>query len=125
MREIAQLLMCPLMQSGDKLLPLKAKPNQLRSVIPVTMLFGFKGVRLTSNKTSIQSHSHMFARTHICTLSYAAGLGPKSSLSSANISGLCHQKATKTSPQNSAYYHRVWGLRVFEIAATYPLKHWL
>lgn len=63
-REIAQLLMCPLMQSGDKLLPLKAKPNQTRSVISVTVLFGFKAVTLTSDKISIQSHPHMYAHTH-------------------------------------------------------------
>ena len=57
--EIAQLLMCPLMQSGDKLLPLKAKPNQTQSVISVTVLFGFKAERLTSDNTSIRSHPHM------------------------------------------------------------------
>lgn len=62
--EIAQLLMCPLKQSGDKLLPLKAKPNQTQSVISVTVLFGFKAVRLTSDKTSIQSRPHMCAGTH-------------------------------------------------------------
>lgn len=48
--------MCPLMQSEDKLLPLKAKPNQTRSVISVTVVFGFKAVRLTSDKISMQSH---------------------------------------------------------------------
>lgn len=57
-----QLLMCPLMQSKDKLLPLKAKPNQTRSVISVTVVFGFKAGRLTSDKTSIQSHPRGGAR---------------------------------------------------------------
>lgn len=70
-----QLLMCPLMQSEDKLLPLKAKPNQTRSVISVTVVFGFKAVRLTSDKTSMQSHprklcrratAHTYLSTHTC-----------------------------------------------------------
>lgn len=49
-------MMCPLMQSEDKLLPLKEKPNQTWSVIAVAVMLGFSGERLTSGKTSARSH---------------------------------------------------------------------
>lgn len=56
--------MCPLMQSEDKLLALKAKPNQTQSVISVTVVFGFKAVRLTSDKTCTQSRPRSWAREY-------------------------------------------------------------
>lgn len=99
--------MCPLMQREDKLLPLKAKPNQTRSVISVTVVFGFKAARLTSDKTSIQSHPGGCARlrphTHTLDTGHAhrkmaccaAGLRRKSSVSSSKIQAFAIKK-----PQN-------------------------
>lgn len=100
-----QLLMCPLMQSEDKLLPLKAKPNQTRSVISVTVVFGFKAVRLTSDKTSMQSHPRSCARvqphTHLYTHKHTADclcswIKEQELRQLLQDPGLCHQKATKS-----------------------------
>lgn len=100
--------MCPLMQSGDKLLPLKAEPNQTRSVISVTVLFGFKAVGLTSDKTSIESHPRTDTRAGPCSWIKDGELRQR-----RGDWGLRHQKATKASPQISASSPRVWGLRLF------------
>ncbi len=116
-----QLLMCPLMQSEDKLLPLKAKPNQTRSVISVTVVFGFKAVRLTSDKTSMQSHprscawvqphAHMFALTqaqtdtgtHTQSILLCSWIREEELCQLLQDPGLCHQKATKPPLRIGAY----------------------
>lgn len=113
-----QLLMCPLMQSEDKLLPLKAKPNQTRSVISVTVVFGFKAVRLTSDKTSMQSHprscarvqphTHLYTHTHSHTAACLCGWIKEEELCQLlQNPDLCHQKATKPPLHISAYQHCV------------------
>lgn len=64
----ADFLMCSLMQSKDKLPPLKAKPNQTWTVISVTVVFGFKTARLTSDKHLL---SHTQEVRHACNCAHA------------------------------------------------------
>lgn len=64
--------MCPLIRSKDKLLPLKAKPNQTWTVISVTVAFGFKSGKLTvwqniHSVTPRKLGTHVTAHTWIHT----------------------------------------------------------